>query len=104
MPAVGVQHRATLRSLERKPGLLRDPAGCDILRGVLEGEPVQAQRFERPRGHSRQCSRGGALAAGCAGNPVAPEEQERARAHHALATSILSRLPTWGWAYFATLS
>lgn len=42
MPAVSVQHRAPLRTLESKLGLRRDPAGSDVARGMLERKPMQA--------------------------------------------------------------
>lgn len=66
VPAVRVQERAALRSLQGEPRLEGDPAGRHVADGVLEFEAVEADLVERPAGQRGDGARGdtGARAAG----------------------------------------
>ena len=70
MPAVGMAGLASFRTLCGEAGVLGDPAGRDVRRRVTQLNAVQPERFEAPRGHRRQRSRGNATTARARQHPV----------------------------------
>ena len=58
VPAVRVQERVRLRSLQGEPRLEGDPAGRHVADGVLEFEAVEADLVERPAGQRGDGARG----------------------------------------------